>query len=254
MSFQLGKTPARAGAVTFQMKKYVNLSRLPTPPAEFGHEDLVQNWGILGNATYGDCVWAGAAHETMLWNKEAGHDVVFTTPNVLSDYTAVTGFDKKDPNTDQGTDMQKAASYRLKTGVADADGNRHKISAYLAIEVGNLEELLVAMYVFSANGTGVLVPDSAQDQFEHEPWSVVAGSKVDGGHYVPGMGRRNGLFVFNTWGGLQPATDEWVSRYMDEGLAYVSDEMLNCDKSLDGFDAEQLRDNLAALTPTNQEN
>ena len=249
MSFQLGKLPARAGAVKFQMKKYVNLSRLPTPPAEFGHYDLVQNWGVLGNAQYGDCVWAGAAHETMLWNKEAGRDVAFSTPNVLSDYSAVTGFNKNDSSTDQGTDMQKAASYRLKTGVADANGVRHKIGAYLAIEVGNLEELLVAGYLFSASGTGVLVPDSAQDQFEHEPWSIVQGSQVEGGHYVPFMGMRGGYFRFNTWGGMQPAKDDWVVKYMDEGFAYISYEMLTEDKSIDGFDRQQLLDNVNALTP-----
>lgn len=250
MGFKLGKAPARLGAVTFQMKKYVNLSRLPTPPAEFGHEDLVANYGILGNAQYGCCVWSGAAHETMLWNREAGKTVAFSTPNVLSDYTAVTGFNKADPNTDQGTDMQKAASYRLKTGVADANGNRHKIAAYLAIEVGNLDEMLVAAYVFGASGTGVLVPESAQDQFEHEPWSVVPGSRVEGGHYVPLMGMRGGNFIFNTWGGCQPATPEWVSKYMDEGLLYLTEEFLLSGKSLEGFDLSQLQDDLTALNPS----
>jgi hypothetical protein len=36
----------------------------------------VAHWGMLGNDHYGDCVWAGAAHETMLWNKEAARNVL----------------------------------------------------------------------------------------------------------------------------------------------------------------------------------
>ena len=89
LPFKLGKKPARPGAVKFKLA---------------------------------NCVWAGAAHETMLWNKEAARTITFNDQSVLKDYSAVTGFNPNDPNTDQGTDMQVAASYRRKTGVHDAAG------------------------------------------------------------------------------------------------------------------------------------
>ena len=54
------------------------------------------------------------AHETMLWNKEAARTVTLNNESVLKDYSAVTGFNPNDPNTDQGTDMQVAA--RRNTG------------------------------------------------------------------------------------------------------------------------------------------
>src|SRR5215468_8854266 len=126
LPFKLGKKPARPGAVKFKLANYLVKLKLPTPPQVFGHEGLIgANWGMLGNDQYGDCVWAGAAHETMLWNKEAARAVSFSDKSVLSDYSAATGFDPNDPSTDQGTDMQAAASYRKKTGIRDAKGKRH---------------------------------------------------------------------------------------------------------------------------------
>src|SRR5882757_1904530 len=112
---KLGKLPARPNAVTFKLIDYA--VALLVPPKTFGHQKLQTTWGMLGNDKYGDCVWAGAAHETMLWNKEASKTVTFTDNEVLSDYSAVTGFNPSDPNSDQGTDMQVAASYRRKTGI-----------------------------------------------------------------------------------------------------------------------------------------
>ena len=107
---------------------------------------------MFANDRYGDCVWAGAAHETMLWT-EAMQTAAFNDKNVLSDYSAVTGFDPASPKaTDNGTDMQEAASYRRKTGVLDAKGKRHKVLAYLALRPGDIDQLALAMYLFSAVG------------------------------------------------------------------------------------------------------
>src|SRR4029077_612040 len=139
---KLGKKPARPGAVKFKLANFLVKTKLPTPPKVFGHQDLIGgNWQTLGNDRYGDCVWAGAAHETMLWNKEADRTVAFNNQSVLKDYSPGTGFDPNDPNTDQGTDMQVAASYRRKTGVRDAAGKRHKVIAYLALTTGNADQL-----------------------------------------------------------------------------------------------------------------
>lgn len=247
---RLGKKRARLGAVRLSLRRYIDLSTLPTPPAEFGSDDLVTNaWGMLGNDNAGDCVWAGAAHETMLWNAEAGSAVSFSDDSVLSDYSAVTGYVIGDDSTDSGTDMQQAASYRLKTGILDASGKRHKIAAYLAIEAGNLQEHLVAAYVFGAVGIGIEFPNSAMDQFNaDQPWDIVPGALLEGGHYVPLLSRRGGMFNCVTWGMRQPMTDAFFARYNDESLVYLSEEFLTGGKSLQGFDIGQLNADLKALT------
>jgi hypothetical protein len=81
---------------------------------------------LLGNDRYGDCVFAGAAHETMMLAREAGNAVWFSDAGVPADYAAMTGFDLRNPQTDQGTGIQAAADYRRKTGIADACGKRHR--------------------------------------------------------------------------------------------------------------------------------
>jgi hypothetical protein len=248
--YKLGKLPARPGAVKLKLTDYIDKTALLTPPKTFGHQNLVpsNDWGMLGNDQFGDCVWAGAAHETILWNEEAGRYVRFEDYAVLSDYSAVTGFKPTDPNTDQGTDMQVAASYRRKTGVVDAGGKRHKIAAYLAIKPRNMSELQQAMYLFSNVGIGIKFPSSAMAQFDGGlPWSVVKGARIDGGHYIPAVGYDSTYVYVVTWGKLQKMTWAFFAKYCDEALAYLSSEMLTNGKSPEGFDLAGLQADLAKV-------
>jgi hypothetical protein len=244
--YKLGKTPARKGAVKL---KFINfLHHLPPVPAVFGHEGLLPtDVGMLGNDQYGDCVWAGAAHETILWNTEAQHAVTFDEQSVLADYTAVTGFNPQDPTTDTGTDVQAAASYRRTTGILDSRGQRHRVAAYVALD--SVGEVATAAYLFGAVGVGIRVPSSAQTQFEAgQPWDVVAGDTIEGGHYVSLVGRNaRGNYVVITWGRTQEVTPAFLRTYLDEAIAYISEEALVGGKSPEGFNIAQLRQDLANL-------
>ena len=247
---KLGKLPARRGAVTFKLANYLVKNELPTPPKVFGDQALVTApWGMLGNDNYGDCVWAGAAHETMLWNKEANRVVGFNNSGVLSDYSKVTGFKPNDPNSDKGTDMQVAASYRRKTGVIDAGSKRHKVAAYLALKVGDVDQLTLAMYLFGAVGIGIKFPNSAMTQFNAgKPWSVVPGPAPTEGHYIPGLGRDSaGNIIVVTWGKIQLMTPGFYKKYNDEVIAYVSQEALNNGETRNGLKLDQLMKDLKAL-------
>jgi hypothetical protein len=223
---------------------------LPPLPATFGHDADIDAdaWGMLANDRYGDCVFAGAAHETMLLVREAGGTATFTDANVLADYAAVTGFDPAKLETDQGTDLQQAAAYRRTTGIVDAQGGRHKIAAYLALEPGNLQHLFLATYLFGAADIGLQLPSSALVQSEQRlPWDVVADAAIDGGHYVPLVGRQaDGLHVVS-WGAIQLMTEDFLAQYCDEAVAYVSQECLLDQKSPEGFAYDDLISDLAAL-------
>lgn len=242
---KLGKLPARPDAVEFKLAQYVAPM---TVPSKAGHQDLVSLWSMLGNDQFGDCVWAGAAHETMLWNREAAKRVSFTDQAVLSDYSAVTGFNPDDPSTDQGTDMQVAASYRRKTGVLDAKGSRHQVAAYLAVTPGDTHELRQGIYQFGAVGVGIRFPRSAMAQFNAgKPWRVVCRSAIEGGHYVPCVGYDRRYIYVVTWGQLQRMTWGFFKKYCDEAVVYLSNEMLTGGQSLEGFSAAQLAADLAKL-------
>jgi hypothetical protein len=240
---KFGKTAARPGAVSLKFADIVDVSKLPPTPPVFGHQSLMMNdnWFMLGNDSVGDCVFAGAAHEHMLWTMEGGVPRArFTTADALRDYSAVTGYVVGNESTDNGTDMQTAASYRRSTGVIDADGVRHKITAYMALEEGRVDQLAAAAYLFGAAGFGFQVPASAENQFSTgQPWDVVAGDSLVGGHYVPVVGRvANGNLVVVTWGRTQEMTPAFAQKYNDESLAYFDIETLaqNTRLSPEGFD------------------
>lgn len=245
----LGKTPARKNSILLRLADYIAFKDLPPAPPVFGQQSLISDWGMLGNDYYGDCVWAGAAHETMLWNAEADNTVPFTDTAVLSDYSAVTGFNADDPNTDQGTDMQVAASYRKKTGVVDANGVRHQVDAYVALKKRSLDWVTKAAYYFGAVGVGIRFPNSAMDQFNAgQPWTLKPFSPVEGGHYIPIVGRAaNGNLLCVTWGKIQEITPLFFFVYNDESVAYLSLEALKNGSSLQGFNVQQLQDDLKAL-------
>lgn len=233
MTFKFGKTPARPGAVKLKFEDFFDAKSFPPLPARFGHYGLGAGlpWGTLGNDQYGDCVFAGAAHETMVWTHHAGTGApaFFSDASVLSDYSAVTGFDPAKPDIDRGTDMQQAAAYRQKTGVVDAHGVRHKIDAYVSLRPGDWEQLQLAGYVTGAVGMGVRFPSTAMDQFSaSSPWVVAGHPRIEGGHYVPFVGRNSaGLNLGVTWGRLQAFDDNWYDKYADEAICYVSFEFLD---------------------------
>ena len=248
MALKLGKKPAVKNSVSFRFRDYLSLSAAPTPPNSVRHDKGIPDWGMLGNDQYGDCVWAGAGHETMAWNKTAGKSVIISEDDALADYSAVTGFNKNDPSTDQGTDMRTAASYRRKTGIISTKG-RHKVAAYLAITPGNRTELRLACYLFEAVGIGIEFPKSAMDQFNAgKPWTVHKGSSIEGGHYVPVLGYDSKYIYVVTWGKVQKMSWAFFEKYCDEAIVYLSEEMLTGGKSVEGFDESQLKTDLAQLT------
>jgi len=263
---KLGKKTATYDKRDLLFAQYRTAAALPSHPKHFGHEKLVEAnaWQMLGNGPdntvsngfngAGDCVFAGGDHETMLWTLESGAPATFTGANSITDYRAVTGYDPNAPldaqgnnPTDQGTNTRDALKYRQDTGLIDAAGNRHKIGAYIALELGNMDQLLEALYLFGVIGIGIKFPGSAMDQFNAgKPWSVVPGPDPTEGHYIPLVAYRTNLQCV-TWGRIQEMTSQFYKTYCDEAWAILSPEMLKTGKSLEGFDLAQLQDDLKAL-------
>lgn len=253
---KLGKKPARPEAVSLKLATY-QTGTLPTPPANFGWDNLIapDGWGMLGNDEWGDCAIAGSLHETLLWRASAKLTTPLSTACAVKNYAAVTGFD---PNagpsgenpTDQGTDVGVLASYRRKTGLVDAQGDRHMVAAYVALKPGDLDQLAAATWIFGAVGFGMEVPAYCQEQFgEGKPWDIRrTNAGIEGGHYVVCVGRENGLWKFVTWGKVQYATDRFVQKYNDESVAYLSTEMLTNGVNLGGFNLAALQDDLQQVT------
>jgi hypothetical protein len=126
--------------------------------------------------------------------------VNFTDEAVLSDYAAVTGFNPVTGAGDNGTVVLDALNYRRKVGIVDAQGNRHKIAAYAALEPGNWHNVLTALYLFHNIGIGINFPNTAMAQFNHgKPWTKIMNYRLDGGHYIPIVAKRGSYLDVVTW-------------------------------------------------------
>lgn len=226
-------------------------------PARFGHGNSFSDWGMLGNDQYGDCVFAGADHETMLIDNLAspgaktGFEAAkFTPANALDDYGTVTGFNPQTGAGDNGTEPRAALKYRVKTGLVDATGKRHKIAAYVAVPL-TLTTIFEATFIFDAVGIGFEFPGSAMNQFnEGKPWEVVPGAQIEGGHYVPIVGRPEiGKLAVITWAKNQHMSEDFFSKYVDEAWAFITPESLNAktQKNWGGYDWAQLEADLKTV-------
>ncbi len=254
--YKLGKKDITPGAVKFKLRDYLKKDVIPAIPASFGHQAKIADWQMLANDKVGDCAIAGAFHETALWCAEGNKPFRIDDAAVLETYSEFTGYDpsQTDPvtgenPTDEGTDPQAFAEYRRTTGITDAGGNLHKIGAYLALDQGNVAQLRAAMFLFSAVGIGVQLPESAQDQFQAgEVWTPVSGSPIEGGHYINGAASDNDSNIgIVTWGAFTWMTASFYRRYNDESLVYLSEEFLTSGVSPEGFNLQQLQADLAAI-------
>jgi hypothetical protein len=165
----------------------------------------------------------------MLWNHLAQHDVFFSDSAALSDYTAVTGFDPTDPNTDQGANVRDVMGYRKNTGMVDVSGHRHKIDAYVSIDPKDWDLLLECIWTFGAVGIGFEFPDTAFDQFNSEQvWDLVTPYNIEGGHYVPVVGSPNPTSEATciTWGKRQVFTKSFYEEFNDESWVPLTQESL----------------------------
>ena len=137
---------------------------------------------MLGNDNAGDCVIAGACHACMLQNELVGRVVKFSDASALRTYSEATGYNPADPSTNQGTDMAAFMDFWKNTGLINASGNRHKIAAYVRLNVANFNQVLEAMAIFKALSLGIQFPGSAMDQTNNnELWDVVPGAQIEGG-------------------------------------------------------------------------
>lgn len=247
---KLGKRPASPTKPTdLLFAKYRLTQNLPPILERFGFTRLkARPWGMLSNDSVGDCVIAWAMHCCMLQGELVGKTINFTPANAIQIYSEATGYNPADPSTDQGTNMADFMDFWKNAGLVDDQGNRHKLAAWARVNIADPQEVLEALFIFKAVSFGIQFPASAMDQFnQNEPWDVVLGATIEGGHCVGAVSRYDMLNVV-TWGQPQGVTAAFLSAYLDEGYIPISEDMMN-GEGLDtnGFDLAQLQADAAQL-------
>lgn len=233
--FKLGKLAATRPYGLRELREYAK-GPLPAPPTSADFYSGL-SLPIDGNATYGDCVMAGTAHLVAAWDKEASeHDKVPTGATVVSEYFKLTG------GADTGLNEANVLQTWHRSGLFG-----HKIEAYAPVAHTDITAIHQSIAFYGGAMFGIQCPDSAQTQFAAgEPWIVVKGATVEGGHCIVGLGFDD-LYVYcATWGGVAKVTYPFLAKYLDESWAVIPNQFVEAGKGPD-LDLAALKADLAAL-------
>lgn len=251
--FKLGKKAAKQDARTFKMANYVpklppvpsTLSWLSGPEAKSGFD-----WNMLRNDELGDCAIAGPAHMEMLWTHNIGEfPYTPTDEQVVSDYSAVSGYTHGKSETDQGCVILDVMNYWRKTGVCG-----RKIMSYMSVNPKSIEHIKAAIYLFGAVNVGLALPASAKNQYVWDKLNPEFHDGTEryswGGHCVI-IGKYDTAkktFTCITWGKRKELTFDFFLEYCDEAFAAVSPSWIaESGLAPSGLDLVGLTNDLKAL-------
>jgi hypothetical protein len=216
--FKLGKAAAKRDKRNF---KFATALRAlpPLPPAydfDLHHPGIPTP--MFANDTYGDCVIAGRAHQTLRFEDiEQGSVLMITDKDVLREYM------KETEGADTGLVVLDSLKRWRKQGWR-VGTHSYKIQAFAEVTHRNHIEVRRAIFADVGVGLGIQLPIAAQAQIQAgQPWEVTSGPNSKpgswGGHYVfvPGYTRAGPVCV--TWGRKQQMSWAWLNKYCDEAYA-----------------------------------
>lgn len=238
---------------TFTFRAFMPL-RLPSAPATSRYSRSVTRWPMFANDAYGDCTLASQGHRIVLQEHNARQrEVEVSDADVLAAYSAVTGFDPARPETDQGAYLLDVLNFMRRQGMGrEKDGTPHTITAFVKVDHTRADELRLASWMFGGLYLGVWLPNSAQHQ---KIWDVPnTGATGDGepgswgGHAIWMTGYERRYVDFVTWAQSRRMTWEFLTTYVDEAYAVVSEDFLRASgRTSHGFNVEQLNGFLREL-------
>lgn len=243
-----GALPNDPGRPRISLNRALTTGAAAPPQVHWGHIPLI---GMLGNDQWGCCVYSGAGdliEAESFWGQ--GREIELTTAQVLTGYSAATGFDPAagppgaNP-TDNGSDLQTGLGYLQKTGFAGK-----KITAFGELHIGDTSGWQLALSLFGPLMAGIGVSAKAMQQFSQgEPWSLASGDQpVSEDHCIILTGYQPGLYFCWTWGAIQAMTPGWFAQNAYEVWGVVTPDWVS---TYTGKDPEGV--SLAALGQEYQE-
>ncbi len=225
---------------------------LPYIPISYQWGTGVPRWLMYGNDALGDCTIAAAAHHEDVWSfRESGKETFVSEPDIVTAYSAVSGYVPGNPLTDTGADMLTVMKYWASTGIGG-----HTLLGFASILPPNVAHIQASIYLFGGCYIGIQLPVTAQAQVGHDSiWTLspdyhtnpdaVPGSW--GGHCVPIIGYSQSHLTLITWGMPMYMSWPWFLTYCDEAYAALSPQWAST-VAPNHFDVMQLASDIAGLT------
>lgn len=232
--YKCGKLPAARPFGLRTLAVYAS-GPLPDPPASV--DVPAAPYPIDGNDRFGCCVMAGAAHLVAAWDKETDErDRVPDEQQVVETYFYLTG------GADSGLVESSVLELWRSVGLFG-----ETIAAYAPVDHASLLDIHQAVAFYGGSMLGIQCPASAQQQFaHHEPWTVVPGAQVVGGHCIVALGYTPQGLLCATWGGIAEVTYPFLARYLDEAWAIIPHQFVEVGKGPE-LDLEALKADLDRL-------
>lgn len=245
--FKLGRKAGDPNKPRLRLSRFLS-DTAPTYPENRDYISKVANWPMYLNDRLGDCTCATVGHTIqVLTTYGQGQTVAVSDNDVLTAYEAVSGYNPNTGANDDGAVVQDVLNYWRKTGVGG-----HNILAFAYVEPSNTEELFAAMNLFGTIYLGIDFPNTAFDQLDAgEPWDVVDGAVSEGGHAINAAyyDVSDKMWKVITWGQVQPMTQAFWDKYVDEAWVVISHEWFNAQgNSPTGINMYALGEEFRSLT------
>jgi hypothetical protein len=253
VSGALGRLPRDPDRPVLKLGRYLT-GHAPAFPSTANYLLRVPEWSPYGNFQFGTCGPASVAHQrAQVAEYLTDHGFPPTDTDVFRLYQLLNpGFDPATGADDNGVVMADLLSALLKNGIAG-----QKPLAYAAVDPDSFEEVHAAIALFGSVLCGLDLDAAQDEQFATgQPWDYVRRSRAWGGHAVmagayTGMVERGQPDIsVITWGQVQPCTDEFFARQLDEAWVVIWPELLGQRVFLDGVDLDALAYDYEALTDT----
>jgi hypothetical protein len=222
--YKTGKLPAKNDPRDFLLKSYLVKSQLPPIPSAVDWTKAIKTWPMFANDRVGDCVFAGAANVIMTAHANVNRPFVPSDKQVLSAYSAVSGYDPNDSESDRGAYLSEGLNYWRKNGIAT-----NKIGAYVKVNHRMRTNMMAALYLFGALYVGFMLPATIDHQINNGlAWDVLdpslsgdAAPGTGGGHCVAIFRANTSSYFCASWGRLWRVTNDFIKAYMDEAYAVI---------------------------------
>ena len=250
--YRLCKLPAEEDPWDRNIKFARILKALPAIPKEYnGLAGIDFPTPVFGNDTWSNCVTVAKAHHTRWFELyEQGKLIDITDAEVLNQYWDEGSLGckllRRIKKPDNGLILLESLKSWRKNGWI-AGGQKLDIWAFDQANQLDKEEMQAVLYLLGGANIGVLLPNTAKQQFENgEPWDPY-GSGWDS---TPGSWGGHGIWlppVYDydttlcvTWGKFQVVTWDFLFKYCDEyyGVADNRDRFLeNSPVDVEKFDS-----------------
>lgn len=216
---------------------------IPAHPASEDYGQKFTAWQMLGNDQYGDCVAVTWANERALVSTVLGGKTEY--PPMAQVITLYKTQNANFPADDNGMDIQTALEYLVNHGGPDGV----KAIAFAKVDHTNLAELQAAHAIFGQVWYGINVLAANQDEFSAgQPWDYVAGSPLDGGHSITGVGYGQDIIRFVTWAQETEWTEAFRTHQVEEAWVVIWPEHLGTAAFEQGVNGQALAADYHALT------